>query len=132
MNYDPRKSKSDYFRNAYGDTRKIIVQRDLLAVERQTIKLLIRASDQPQESAYFDTLKLIWVDRRFAVGEPFIIWGLTMDELPGLARNFSPRTATAYEVHGQFMGFMHTQQMRPARDYVGRRLEARFFTGADA
>lgn len=122
MNYDPRKSKSDYFRNAYGDTRKIIVQRELLATERTTIKLLIRASDQPQEAAYFDTLKLIWQDRRFSIGEPFVIWGLTTDELPGLARNFAPRSATAYEVHGQFMGFMHTQQLQPAADRMAREL----------
>lgn len=122
MFFDPRSSKSDYFRNAHGDIRKIIVQRQLLATERTTIKLIIRASDQDKDSAYFDTLKLIWQDRRFAIGEPFVIWGLTMDELPGLARNFAPRSATAFECHGQFMGFMHTQQLQPAADRMAREL----------
>lgn len=122
MEYDPRKTKSHNFRNAQGNWRKIIVQRELLLSEYNTIKLLIRSSDQEQEAAHFESLQLVWLDRRFEVGTRFYIWGLTMDELAGLARNFAPRSATAYEVHGQFQGFMFTQELRPAADRVSLEL----------
>lgn len=104
------------FRNAEKQRRKILTRRDLLLCEQSTFRSIIRNSEQEQEQAHFEDIKLIWLDDRFQIGEPFYCWGLTMEELDRFARIFGPLAATAYELHGQFQGFMLTQQMRPVQN----------------
>lgn len=116
MPHNFRDHRQYVFRNAEKQRRKILTRRDLLCSEQETFRSIIRNSRQQQDEAHFEDMKLIWLDDRFRIAEPFYLWGLTMEELAQFARIFGPLAATAYEVHGQLQGFMHTQQMRPVQN----------------
>lgn len=116
MTHDPFDNRQYVFRNIDKRRRKIITRRDLLPSEQETFRSIIRNSQQTQEEAHFEDIKLIWLDDRFRIGDPFYCWGLTMEERDQFARIFGPMAATRYEVHGQLQGFMYTQQMRPVQN----------------